>query len=136
MKVNAGRLFENAINQADINLKAGTEIKLKVHGSGKHLRLVVDSSDLTEFETSILERSRKVSDNLKEYRSKLSLGERIRVLRKSIGLTLAALASKAGMSKGSLCSIEKGERPAGLNVLRKIAKAIGCPVSVLIDCSY
>ncbi|MEK6706345.1 MAG: helix-turn-helix transcriptional regulator [Bdellovibrionota bacterium] len=133
MKANAGRLFEEALNEADIDLKPGTEFKVKVQGKGKHLRLVVGSTKLNEFEASILERSKNASENPKPYQPKLPLGERIRALRKAAGLTIEALASKAEMSKGSLCSIEKGERSAGLTVLRKIAKAIGCSVSVLVD---
>lgn len=133
MKAKTGQLFEEALKQADIDLKPGAEIKVKVQGKGKHLRLVVGPMNLTKFEASILERSKKASENLKAYQPKFPLGERIRTLRKTAGLTIEALASKAEMSKGSLCSIEKGERPAGLNVLRKIAKAIGCPVSVLVD---
>jgi transcriptional regulator with XRE-family HTH domain len=35
------------------------------------------------------------------------------------------------MSKGSLGSIENGKRPAGLAVLKKIAKALGVPLGFL-----
>lgn len=132
-KASAARLFEQALNEADIDLKPGTEIKVKVQKKGKHLRLVVAPTALTKFEASILERSKQVSSDLKPYQPKIPLGERIRVLRKAAGLTIASLASKADLSKGSLCSIEKGDRPAGLAVLCKIAKAIGCPVAVLVD---
>ena len=133
MKAKTGQLFEEALKQADIDLKPGTEIKVKVQGKGKHLRLVVNPANLTKFEASILERSRKVSENLKTYQPKLPMGERIRTLRKAAGLTLEALASKAQMSKGSLCSIEKGERPVGLGILRKISKAMECSLSILVD---
>lgn len=87
---------------------------------------------MTDFETSILERSQRVSKKLKPYNPKVSTGDRIRALRKAAGLTLEALASKAGISKGSLCSIEKGERSVGLAVLRKIADAMKISVSALI----
>lgn len=129
----AGMLFEAALKHADIDLKAGDEIKVKVQGRGKHLRLVVGPTDMTDFEASILERSQRISENLKPYRPKVSTGERVRALRKSAGLTLEALASKTGISKGSLCSIEKGERPTGLAVLRKIANAMKVSISVLVD---
>ena len=36
------------------------------------------------------------------------------------------------MSKRSLCSIEKGERPAGLVVLKRLAKAKGISISLLV----
>jgi DNA-binding XRE family transcriptional regulator len=133
MKAKAGRLFEEALKVADIDLKSGTEIQVKVRGKGKHLHLVVGRTHVGAFEASILERSKRVDPNLKAYQPKLSLGERIRTLRKAAGFTLDALASKAEMSKGSLCSIEKGERPAGLAVLRKIAKAIDVSVTLLVE---
>ena len=126
-----GQLFEAALKEADIDLKPGTELNVHVKGKGKHLQLVVDTTPVTDFEATILERSKKASSNQKPYRPKLSVGESIRALRKTAGLTLDALAKKAGMSKGSLCSIEKNERPAGLAVLRKIAKAMNIPLSVL-----
>jgi len=127
----AGRLFEAALKLADIELKSGTELKVRVKGKGKHLQLVVASPQPTEFEATILERSKKFSDSKANYQPELSVGEAIRALRKTAELTLDALAKKADMSKGSLCSIEKGERQAGLAVLRKIAKALNVPLSVL-----
>ena len=129
----AGKLFEQALKEADINLKDGTELKVHVSKRGNHLRLVVNPSELTEFESTILERSRKAPETAKTYRPKLSQGERIRTLRKTAGLSLDVLATKAEMSKGSLCSIEKGKRPAGLAVLKKIARAFGIPVGALLD---
>jgi DNA-binding XRE family transcriptional regulator len=129
----AGQLFEAALKLADIDLKPGTELNVHVKGKGKHLQLVVDQPEaFTDFEASILERSKKASTSKTPYQPKLSVGESIRALRKTAGLTLDALAKKAEMSKGSLCSIEKNERPAGLTVLRKIAKAMNIPVSVLV----
>lgn len=130
----AGQLFEAALKLADIDLKPGTELNVHVKGKGKHLQLIVDATAETpnDFEASILERSKKASLSKTAYQPKLSVGESIRALRKTAGLTLDALAKKAEMSKGSLCSIEKNERPAGLTVLRKIAKALNIPVSVLV----
>ena len=128
----AGQLFEAALKLADIDLKPGTELNIHVKGKGRHLQLVVDTPQHTDFEATILERSKKASASQPAYQPKLSIGESICALRKTAGLTLDALAKKAGMSKGSLCSIEKNERPAGLAVLRKIAKAMNIPVSVLV----
>lgn len=127
-----GRLFEEALKHADIDLKSGTELKVQVKGKGNHLRLVVTPPKLNEFETIILERSKKVAESKTAYQPTLPLGEIIKTLRKTAGLTLDALAKKAEMSKGSLCSIEKGTRPAGLAVLRKLAKALNAPLSILI----
>ena len=130
MKV--GKLFEAALKEADINLKEGTALSIKVTGKGKHLQLVVSPPQLTEFESVILDRAKGVPNSKAPYQPKLSLGETIRTLRKAAGLTLAKLAAKANISKGSLCSIEKGERPAGLAVLRKLAAAMNIPISVLV----
>ncbi len=130
----AGRLFENALKQARITLKTGAEMKVKVQGKGGNLHLVVQPSGISEFEASILERSTKTSvKNLKPYNPKMPVGERIRTLRKAAGLTLTAVASKAGMTKGSLCSIEKGERPVGLAGLKKISKALGVSLASLVE---
>lgn len=130
----AGRLFEDALKEAHINLKPGTEVKVKVQGKGNNLHLVVHPSGISEFEASILERSQKASvESLKPYNPKMPVGERIRTLRKAAGLTLEAVASKADMTKGSLCSIEKGERPCGLAVARKVSKALGVSVTVLVE---
>lgn len=130
----AGRLFEDALKQAHINLKPGAEMKVRVQGKGNSLHLVVRPAGISEFEASILERSERASvEKLKPYNPKMPVGERIRTLRKTAGLTLAAVASKADMTKGSLCSIEKGERSCGLAVAKKIAKALGISVAALIE---
>lgn len=128
----AGRLFEKALKQAQITLKPGTEMKIQVQGKGAKLQLVVSASNA--FENIILERSRKVSiDALKPYNPKVPVGERIRVIRQATGLTLDTVASKAEITKGSLCSIEKGERSVGLTVLKKISKALGISITALVE---
>ena len=130
----AGRLFENALKLAHITLKPGEEMKVRVQGRGDSLHLIVRSSRMSEFEASILERSQKTStQDLKPYNPKMPVGERIRTLRKAANRTLDSVASKAGMTKGSLCSIEKGERPAGLTTLKKISKALEISITVLVE---
>ena len=129
----AGRLFEKALKQAHLTLKSGVELKIRVQGRGENLHFVVRPSEISEFETSILERSTKVSvEGMKPYDPKMPVGERIRTLRKTAGLTLDAVATKADITKGSLCSIEKGERPAGLAVLKRVSKALGVSITVLV----
>jgi transcriptional regulator with XRE-family HTH domain len=62
------------------------------------------------------------------------LGSRIRRLRKEAGLSLSALAERAGVSKGYLWTLEKGEtktRPSG-QTLHRIAKALGTTIADLI----
>ena len=130
----AGRLFEDALREAHIDLKPGTEMKVKVQGRGDNLHLVVRPAGISKFEASLLERSQRAAvDELKPYSPKMPVGERIRTLRKAAGLTLEAVASKAGMTKGSLCSVEKGERPCGLAVAKKIAKALRISVAALVE---
>jgi len=129
----SGKLFEDALKKAGIDLHAGDELKIKVKKKGKHLELVVDNSNLSSFEYEILKRSSRVASPTKAYRPNISTGERIRNFRKAAGLSLSALAGKTGISKGSLGSIENEERPAGLNVLKRIAEALEIDVSVLVN---
>lgn len=132
MKV--GRLFENALKQAKISLKPGSEVRVKVQRSRGHLRLVVQDAGMNEFERTVIERSKKAKfDELASYHPKIPVGERIRTIRKSAGLTLSALASKTGMTKGNLCSIEKGSRPVGLATLKKISNALGVSITIFVD---
>ena len=118
-----GTLFEDALKEAHIELTTGTELKIKVKKEKGHLYLVVD--DVSKFEREILSRSKKVTGKETPYHPALTSGERIRALRLGLGLTLNDLAKKADMSKGSLCSIEKGTRSIGLQVMRKLAAAMG-----------
>lgn len=53
-------------------------------------------------------------------------------LRRWRGLTQVELAARAGLAQSHLSQIERGRR-GGLDSLRKIAKALDMPVSVLID---
>lgn len=129
----SGKLFEDALKKAGIDLHPGDELKVKVKKKGKHLELVVDNSNLSPFEYEILKRSNRVASPTKSYRPSISTGERIRNFRKVAGLSLSALAEKTGISKGSLGSIENEERPAGLNVLKRIAEALEIDVSVLVS---
>lgn len=91
------------------------------------------TSRVSELEATILKRARRSVRNLEPYRPKMPVGEKLRTLRKAAGLTLAAAASKAGMTREGLGSIEKGERRAGLAVLKKISKALGVSITVLVE---
>ena len=129
----SGKLFEDALKKAGIDLHPGDELKVKVKKKGKHLEFVVDNSDLSPFEYEILKHSSRVASPAKAYKPTISTGERIRNFRKSAGLSLSALSKKTGISKGSLGSIENEERSAGLNVLKRIAEALEIDVSVLVN---
>lgn len=52
------------------------------------------------------------------------IGRRIRLLRKSAGLTQEALAHDAGVAMRYLSGIERGEENPSLSVLVKIAAAL------------
>ncbi len=129
----AGKLFENALKKAEIDLNDGDELNVKVKKKGRHLELIVDNSALPPFEHEILNRSRQITSPAKPYKPNLSTGERIRSLRKMASISLSALAEKTGISKGSLGSIENEERPAGLSTLKRIAEALKVNISVLLN---
>ncbi|MFQ5423243.1 MAG: helix-turn-helix domain-containing protein [Phycisphaerae bacterium] len=61
-----------------------------------------------------------------------STGERIRSLRRRLGLTQTQLAARAGVNQGYLSSIERGERRPRPGTLRAIASALEVPEAVLI----
>lgn len=58
---------------------------------------------------------------------------KLQKLRKRKGLTQAALAEKAGISREYLARLETGVHDPHLSRLRKLAKALGVKVSELVD---
>lgn len=52
--------------------------------------------------------------------------------RKALGLSQTDLATKAGVTQGAISMIEKGIRTPSLDVIIKIAGALGCTVDDLI----
>jgi transcriptional regulator with XRE-family HTH domain len=72
-----------------------------------------------------------------------SLGNQIRALRRTHDLSVADLASAAGISNGMLSKIENGAISASLSTLQAISKVLQAPLSSLFasfeerqDCSY
>jgi transcriptional regulator with XRE-family HTH domain len=59
------------------------------------------------------------------------LAQAVRAHRESRGFSLGALAEKAGISKTSLSKIEAGQGNPSLDVLCRIASALGVPVGTL-----
>jgi transcriptional regulator with XRE-family HTH domain len=59
----------------------------------------------------------------------LALGNDLRALRKSRGLTLNELAMKIGRSVGYVSQVERGLSSPSINDLRVLAKALDAPVS-------
>jgi len=64
-----------------------------------------------------------------ETASRASVGRDIRALRKSRGLTLAELALRVGRSIGWMSQAERGRSALSINDLRRIAGALGAPIS-------
>jgi transcriptional regulator with XRE-family HTH domain len=61
------------------------------------------------------------------------LGQRIRELRSTRGLTLTALADETGLSTGLISQVERGLSDPSLETLRRIAKVLGVPIFSLFQ---
>jgi transcriptional regulator with XRE-family HTH domain len=59
------------------------------------------------------------------------LGATIRELRQRHGLTIAQISEQAGISRGMLSKIENAQTSTGLDVLNRIAQALGVSMSAL-----
>jgi XRE family transcriptional regulator, aerobic/anaerobic benzoate catabolism transcriptional regulator len=62
----------------------------------------------------------------------VSLGERVRALRRRRGMTRKAVAGAAGVSERHLANLEYGIGNASFLVLQQVAEALQCPVAELI----
>lgn len=58
------------------------------------------------------------------------IGSRIRDLRTEQGMTIQQLADKAGITRANLSNIEAGKYSVGLDILNKIATALGVDVTL------
>lgn len=63
----------------------------------------------------------------------MRVGENIRRLRKSMGLTQVQLAKRSGLSQSGISDIEKSVNNPSTETIRLIATALGVSVSDLID---
>jgi transcriptional regulator with XRE-family HTH domain len=61
-----------------------------------------------------------------------AIGARLRAARDACGLSLSALADRAGVGKGSLSEIEHGTRNPTLSTLYALAGALGVPLAALL----
>jgi transcriptional regulator with XRE-family HTH domain len=61
------------------------------------------------------------------------LGERIRTLRRRRGLTVQALASSCGLSKGFISQVENGRTSPSLSTLTELAKVLGVSPAFLVS---
>ncbi|MGH9957397.1 MAG: helix-turn-helix domain-containing protein [Pyrinomonadaceae bacterium] len=64
----------------------------------------------------------------------MAIGEKIKNLREESGLTQRQLARKAGVDQGGLSKIERGLKAnLTLEMLRRLARALGCSAADLLD---
>ena len=61
------------------------------------------------------------------------LGERLAALRRERGLSLTALALKAGVTKGFLSLVERGRKAPSISTLLRLSQAYAIPVGGLLD---
>ena len=61
------------------------------------------------------------------------LAERLRTLRADRGLTLAALAARAGVTKGFLSQVERGLKAPSIPTLLRMAEVLGVTVGALFE---
>lgn len=62
---------------------------------------------------------------------RLIIGDRIRQLRTAQNLTQQQLADMAGVTKPNICNIERGAYSVGLDILNKIATALGAEIQLV-----
>ena len=60
------------------------------------------------------------------------LGDRIRIRRKELGLTLRQMGSQCSLSASFLSDLERGKRSLGADSLLSIAQVLGLPVDQLM----
>ena len=66
----------------------------------------------------------------------LSTGDRLRMARRSKGLTQSQLSEKTGISRASIMRYENNERESPFSKMEEIAKALGVDVNDLMPDSY
>lgn len=62
-----------------------------------------------------------------------SLGRRLREVREAKGITLAALAEQAGLTKGFISQLERGLSQASVTSLQRICAALDLPPGAILD---
>jgi transcriptional regulator with XRE-family HTH domain len=61
------------------------------------------------------------------------MGKRLKKLREAREMSQAALATRAKISRGYLIRLEAGRQDPTLGMLERLAKALGVPVTELLD---
>lgn len=85
-------------------------------------------SDTTIFCKKLFTFTRKVNTF-----TTMELGERIKKLRQAAGLTQKQVGEKGGFDKTMLSKIEHHNQNPSLELLRRVARGIGCSVVDLLD---
>jgi transcriptional regulator with XRE-family HTH domain len=62
-----------------------------------------------------------------------NLGSRVKRLRKAKGLTQAELAEKVNVSRAFITLVEAAEKTPSLDTCYRLAKALGVPLSGLLE---
>ena len=65
----------------------------------------------------------------------MDIGERIKIFRKSAGLTQEQLAKNSGLSRNAIYNYENGRRSPDIETLNKIAAALGVTSNELLGLS-
>lgn len=60
-------------------------------------------------------------------------GLRLKTLRKEKGLSQEELAERSGLNRPYISGIEQGKRNVSLEVMEKLAKALGVGIGELVD---
>ena len=71
------------------------------------------------------------STAVEEHSIEIGLGQRVRTLRTSRGMSVAALSERAGLSKAMLSKIENAQTSCSLTSVAHLAAALDVPVSAL-----
>jgi HTH-type transcriptional regulator/antitoxin HipB len=61
-----------------------------------------------------------------------AIGQQLRARRQGLGLSQAALADKAGVSRVFVEKIEAGARTPSWGTLERLARALGCRVQLML----
>jgi DNA-binding XRE family transcriptional regulator len=76
--------------------------------------------------------TKKLGPLLEKETGPLTFGMFVRAMRTTLGLSQAAMARKLGVSRGTLCDIEKGRQLVSIALAKKIAKKAGFSETVAI----
>jgi len=76
--------------------------------------------------------TKKLSTLLEKEMGPFTFGMFVRSMRTTLGLTQVDMAEKLGMSRGTLCDIEKGRQLVSVSLAKKIAKKAGFSETVAI----